>query len=160
MTKPTVVKTKVYCQTKRVSITYIRTSGGSRIFLRSGRGGAKSPGGANSPGAGGTNSPGGCQLSRGGNSPGGANSPGGRQLSEEWGANSPRRGRQLSRGTTLRGRQLSRGSANSKSGCANLLFYKFLAKNCVKMKEFGPRVDPLRIRHCWSLESLWRLMLV
>ena len=31
-----------------------------------------------------------------------------------------------------RGRQLPRG-------CDNLLFFKFLAENCMKMKEFGPR---------------------
>ena len=30
------------------------------------------------------------------------------------------------------------GSANSKSGCANLLFCKFVVENCMKMKEFGP----------------------
>ena len=28
--------------------------------------------------------------------------------------------------------------ANSQSGCANLLFCKFFAENCRKMKEFGP----------------------
>ena len=27
---------------------------------------------------------------------------------------------------------------NSQSGCANLLFFKFVAENCMKMKEFGP----------------------
>ena len=27
---------------------------------------------------------------------------------------------------------------NSKSGCANLLFCNFFAKNCMKMKKFGP----------------------
>ena len=29
------------------------------------------------------------------------------------------------------------GGANSQSGCANLLFWKFLAENRLKMKEFG-----------------------
>ena len=28
---------------------------------------------------------------------------------------------------------------NSQSGCANLLFCNFFAKNCMEMKEFGPR---------------------
>ena len=31
------------------------------------------------------------------------------------------------------------GGANSQSGCANLLFCKFVAENCMKMKEFEPR---------------------
>ena len=31
------------------------------------------------------------------------------------------------------------GGGNSQSGCANLLFCKFVAENCMKMKEFGPR---------------------
>ena len=31
------------------------------------------------------------------------------------------------------------GGANPQSGCANLLFRKFFAENCMKMKEFGPR---------------------
>ena len=31
------------------------------------------------------------------------------------------------------------GSANSQSGCANLLFCNYFAENCMKMKEFGPR---------------------
>ena len=30
------------------------------------------------------------------------------------------------------------GGANSKIGCANILFCKFFAENCMKMKEFGP----------------------
>ena len=30
--------------------------------------------------------------------------------------------------------------ANSPSGCADLLFYNFFAENCMKMKEFEPRV--------------------
>ena len=30
------------------------------------------------------------------------------------------------------------GGANSQSGCANLLFCKFFAENCMKMKESGP----------------------
>ena len=30
------------------------------------------------------------------------------------------------------------GGANSQSRCANLLFLKFFAENCMKMKEFGP----------------------
>ena len=29
--------------------------------------------------------------------------------------------------------------ANSQSGCANLLFCKFFAENCMKMKEIGPQ---------------------
>ena len=29
--------------------------------------------------------------------------------------------------------------SNAKSGCYNLLFCKFFADNCMKMKEFGPR---------------------
>ena len=36
------------------------------------------------------------------------------------------------------------GGTNYQSGCANLLFYKFFAeKNCMKMKEFGPRGSSL-----------------
>ena len=31
------------------------------------------------------------------------------------------------------------GGTNSQRGCANLLFCKFLAENCIKMKEFGPQ---------------------
>ena len=29
------------------------------------------------------------------------------------------------------------GASNSQSGCANLLFCRFCAENCIKMKEFG-----------------------
>ena len=36
------------------------------------------------------------------------------------------------------------GCANSQDGCANLLFCNFLAENCIKMKEFGPRGRPWR----------------
>ena len=32
------------------------------------------------------------------------------------------------------------GGTNSQSGCTDLLFCNFFAENCMKMKEFGPRV--------------------
>ena len=38
-----------------------------------------------------------------------------------------------------------RGSANSQEQYTNLLFCIFLAENCMKMKEFGPHLDPLLI---------------
>ena len=31
------------------------------------------------------------------------------------------------------------GGGNPKNGCANLLFCKFFAENCMKMKELGPQ---------------------
>ena len=52
-----------------------------------------------------------------------------------------------------RSRIFLRWGANSQSGCTNLLFCEFFAKNCMKMKQFGPRGDhvngaPPWIRQC------------
>ena len=51
------------------------------------------------------------------------------------------------------------GGINSLGGCANLLFCKMCAENCMNMKEFGPGGGarpwhPLWIRHWNSLEII------
>ena len=43
------------------------------------------------------------------------------------------------------------GGANSEGGCKKLLFGHFFPKNCMKLKEFGPRgVRPCRPLHLRS----------
>ena len=44
----------------------------------------------------------------------------------------------LNSNRTSGGSRFPQGGANSQSVCANLLFCKFFAKHCMKMKEFGP----------------------
>ena len=49
--------------------------------------------------------------------------------------------------------------ANSPSGCGNLLFCKFFAKNCMKMKEFGPRKGEGGRSVIWS-DTSWKLSIL
>ena len=52
----------------------------------------------------------------------------------------------------LRNIGLSSESTNSQGGCANLLFCKVFAENCMKMKEFGPPGA-----FCWICQWMWEL---
>ena len=59
------------------------------------------------------------------------------------------------------------GGANSKIGCANILFCKFFAENCMKMKEFGPnrslgfanaRIESF-LFFCFRQKVIWKRLL-
>ena len=52
------------------------------------------------------------------------------------------------------------GGANSQSGCANLIFYNFLAENCKKMKEFGPRRGRPSLAPLWIRQRIGRLWIL